>query len=34
MFGEIGGAMELIVNFAAVMVGLAIMVALGKFWET
>ena len=34
MFGEIGGALELVVNFTAVMVGLAILVALGKFWET
>jgi hypothetical protein len=34
MFGEIGGAMELIMTVATVFVGLALMVALGKFWES
>jgi hypothetical protein len=34
MFGEIGGAMELICVMGAVFVGLVLMVALGKFWES
>ena len=34
MFGEIGGAMELICVMGATLLGLAIMVALGKFWES
>ena len=34
MFGQIGGAMELIWVFGTVMVAMAVLVFLGKYWES
>ena len=34
MFGQIGGALELIWVMGTVFTGLIVMVALGKFWES